>query len=47
VEKPAKEKVEMEPDEEERRKKLAIMKKYYRNRHSTFIKALLDKKNEA
>jgi len=24
-----------------------MMKKYYRNRHSTFIKALLDQKKEA
>jgi len=37
-------KEEMEPDEEERQKQMKMMRKYYRNRHSTFIKALLEEK---
>jgi hypothetical protein len=32
----------VEPDEEERKEKMQMMKKFYRNRHITFIKALLD-----
>ena len=39
-------KEEVEPDEEERQQKLAMMRKYYRNRHSTFIKTLLEQKKK-
>lgn len=34
----------LEPDEEEKLKQQALMRKFYRNRHATFMKALLDKK---
>ena len=34
----------LEPDEEEKQKQQMLMRKYYRNRHATFMKALLDKK---
>jgi hypothetical protein len=39
-------KTPLEPEEEERQKQLAMMKKYYRNRHASFLKALNSKKLE-
>lgn len=39
-------KVVLEPDEEERQKKMAMMKRYYRNRQATFLKQLMGKKEE-
>ena len=35
---------ENEEDDAEQQKKLAMMRKFYRNRHATFIKTLLQKK---
>lgn len=37
-------KTEASKDEEERQQKLSMMRRFYRNRHATFIKALLDQK---